>query len=287
MKKIYTAFFFAILLLINFSCDKNNDEELIPSYIQIDAIDVEGNLDINEGTLSHNITDAWVYVDNQLIGVFELPATIPVLNEGEVEVLVRAGIKLNGVSSTRVPYPFYKDKVINDVVLTRKEVTTLRPVVQYDENSIIPWRESFDDSDLRLAQQGDTTIFLTSTQDAFEGAASGRLAMSADSNMFFEATSDTGYVLPRNGQPVFLEMNFKTNHPITIGVYADNPATQYQRALVVLNSTTAWKKIYINLTTAVLNTPQATSYRVFFGTTKAADEEEVIFDIDNLKLIHY
>jgi hypothetical protein len=285
MKKIYLVSIVLISVLITVSCDKNNDD-LIPSYIQIDSVMVTGNLDINEGTLSHNITDAWVYVDNELIGTFELPATIPVLKEGGVDVLIKAGIKLNGVSSTRVPYPFYTDYEISNVTLTKKEITTLQPEVMYQEESIIPWREAFEDDDFRLKETGDTNAFLTPVQEAFEGSGSGRVVLDMPTAIY-EATSDTGYVLPRNGTPIFLEMNFKTNHPVTVGIYADNPAINNQQALVILNPTTTWKKIYINLTSTVLSTPSATSYRVFYGTTKSENEDTAVIDIDNLKLIHY
>ncbi len=285
MKKIYLGLVVLIPVLLTVSCDKNNDD-LIPSYIQIDSVMVTGNLDINEGTLSHNITDAWVYVDNELIGTFELPATIPVLKEGDVDVLIKAGIKLNGVSGTRVPYPFYTDYEISNVTLTKKEITPLQPEVMYQEESIIPWREPFEDNDFRLKETGDTSAFLTPVQEAFEGSGSGRVVLDMPTAIY-EATSDTGYVLPRNGTPIFLEMNFKTNHPVTVGIYADNPATNNQQALVILNPTTTWKKIYINLTSAVLSTPTATSYRIFYGTTKTENEKTAVIDIDNLKLIHY
>ncbi|HKK10423.1 MAG TPA: hypothetical protein VJ939_06270 [Bacteroidales bacterium] len=285
MKKIYVALFVTISVLLTVSCDKNNDD-LIPSYIRIDTVMVKGNPDINEGTLSHNITDAWVYIDDELIGTFELPATFPVLKEGEVDVVIKAGIKLNGVSSTRVPYPFYTDYVMNGVSLEKKEITTLIPEVTYQEESIIPWRESFEDNDFRLVEKGDTSVFLTPVQEAFEGSGSGRVIMDMPQGLY-EATSDTGYVLPRNGSPVFLEMNFKTNHPVTVGVYADNPAINNQKALVILNPTPFWKKIYINITSTVLSTPEATSYRIFYGTTKVESEETAVIDVDNLKLIHY
>lgn len=286
MRKTVIGFFILWVAFIHLSCEKDGNKQEIPSYIRIDSIQLEDNVNINEGTLSHNITDAWVYVNNQLIGTFELPATFPVLQEGEADIMVKAGIKMNGVASTRVPYPFFKEYRISGVTLVPEEVTTLQPVVSYDENSTIPWREAFGDSDFRLKSEGDTSMFHITGNDAFDAGGSGRIVLE-DSASFFEATSDTGYVLPRNGNPVFLEMNFKTNHSVTTGLYADNPATSQQKAIVVLNKTDTWKKIYINLTTTVINTPQATSYRVFFGTMRNPAGEKAVIDVDNIKIIHY
>src|SRR3954471_3898254 len=101
MKKIYfylTAFTGACLLAFS-GCNK---EEPIPVYVHIEKISLVANPDgfVNsvtgdEGSLSSKISDAWVYVDEQLVGCFELPVTFPVLAEGTHTVKIRAGIKVN------------------------------------------------------------------------------------------------------------------------------------------------------------------------------------------------
>ena len=55
-----------------------------------------------------NITDAWVTMDGINLGVFELPAQIPILDEGEHNFRISPGIKENGMSATRMIYPFYE-----------------------------------------------------------------------------------------------------------------------------------------------------------------------------------
>ncbi|MGM0567190.1 MAG: hypothetical protein ACQESX_10570 [Bacteroidota bacterium] len=280
--------FFSIILasLILSSCDKDDNSQEIPSYIRIDSIMLNTNPGVAEGALSHNITDAWVYVNNRLVGAFELPAVFPVLEEGDVEIMIKAGIKMNGVSETRIPYPFYSDYKTSGVTLTPGETTLVEPSVAYDDNSIFPWKESFDNEEIRVKIEGDTTIQRIYGDEAFDNNGSGRIVLE-DSATFFEITSDTGYVLPQNGEPSFLEMDFKTNRQITTGLYAENPASSNQNAIVVLNPTDEWKKIYINLTSRVLNTMNANTYRIFIGTTRNYDEEPLVFDFDNLKMVHY
>jgi len=51
-----------------------NPAEPIPSYIHIDKIDLTTDYS-SQGTSSNKITDAWIYVDNELIGAFEMPVT--------------------------------------------------------------------------------------------------------------------------------------------------------------------------------------------------------------------
>jgi len=50
-------------LLLLYSCNK---EEPIPAYIHIDKIDLKTNYSI-QGSNSHKIIDAWIYVDDQLL----------------------------------------------------------------------------------------------------------------------------------------------------------------------------------------------------------------------------
>jgi hypothetical protein len=71
-------FSFASLLIVS-SCELINPVEEIPSFIQIDSFVMEDNVLADEGSLSHDIRDAWVFIDDEMIGIYELPARIPIL----------------------------------------------------------------------------------------------------------------------------------------------------------------------------------------------------------------
>ena len=73
--------YFIILILI--SCNK---EEEIPSYIEINDFNLTSNSSFGENT--ENITDVWIYIDENLQGVYEIPVTFPVLNKG-LELICR------------------------------------------------------------------------------------------------------------------------------------------------------------------------------------------------------
>ena len=62
------------ILLFCFSCQKNDSND-IPTYIKINSIDFDGNE-------TAKITDAWVYINDNLQGVYELPAEFPFLESG-------------------------------------------------------------------------------------------------------------------------------------------------------------------------------------------------------------
>ena len=90
-----------LFLLILLSCEKV-DTNTIPGFIKINDISLNSNI-------STNITDAWVYIDDNLQGVYELPTNFPILEEGIHKLRIKAGIKDNGIGGTRIPYPFYSD----------------------------------------------------------------------------------------------------------------------------------------------------------------------------------
>ena len=94
--------YFIILIFILISCNK---EEEIPSYIGINDFNLTSNSSFGENT--ENITDVWIYIDENLQGVYEIPVTFPVLNKGLQNIRIKAGVKANGIASTRIQYPFY------------------------------------------------------------------------------------------------------------------------------------------------------------------------------------
>ena len=73
-----------------FSCNKFKGNQEIPSYIYIDTFSLMTNYQM-EGAATHNITDVWVYVDDNVQGCYELPATIPLLENGTHKLTLYAG----------------------------------------------------------------------------------------------------------------------------------------------------------------------------------------------------
>ena len=120
-------------LLFLFSCEVINTEEDIPSIITIESIEVD---EIH----SSKITDAWVYIDNEFQGVFPYPI-FPVLKTGQQEI-IEAGIKKNGISSSRENYPYFTSYVVNSELLENQN-TSFSPKVSYSLTSF-PYNENFE-----------------------------------------------------------------------------------------------------------------------------------------------
>jgi hypothetical protein len=281
----YSLFPLLFLLAIVFcsSCKKN---DLVPSYIHIEKITLNSTYEI-DGTNSSKITDAWVYVDDDLIGIYELPATFPVLSTGSHKISVRAGVKLNGIAMSRGYYPFF-ETYNTTIDLQKEEIDTISPVVTYFPNKI-QWKEDFEDAGISIVRysDSDTSIYKTTDPaDAFEGSFSGVANLDATRH-YMLCVSDSTLEIPQNQSPVFLEMNYKTNTYLTIGMYGKlSSGTTERIPTIVLNPTDEWKKIYINLTYTANYTVNTEGFKVFFEANKPDSLTSAKVLIDNIKLLY-
>ncbi|MEI6851980.1 MAG: hypothetical protein WCL06_04020 [Bacteroidota bacterium] len=281
----YSLFPLLFLLAIVFysSCKKN---DLVPSYIHIDKITLNSTYEI-DGTNSSKITDAWVYVDDDLIGIYELPATFPVLYTGSHKISVRAGVKLNGIAMSRGYYPFF-ETYNTTIDLQKEEIDTISPVVTYFPGKI-QWKEDFEDAGISIVRyvDSDTSIYKTTDPaDAFEGSFSGVANLDATRH-YMLCVSDSTLEIPQNQSPVFLEMNYKTNTYLTVGMYGKLASGTTERIpTIVLNPTNEWKKIYINLTYTANYTVNTNGFKVFFEANKPDSLTSAKVLIDNIKLLY-
>jgi hypothetical protein len=280
----------SLLLLISLSqtsCEKFSGDQEIPAYISIDSIYITTSY-TSQGTSSQNITDAWIYVDDYLIGAFQMPARVPVLFNGTHNVTVLPGIKKNGIASTRVSYQFYQPVTIK-TRLTPDSTTKLKVMkTVYQNSTSFVWLENFEGVAISLDTTKRSLAFIqrTPTDSPLtfkdEGLHSAMVVLdSADS--FFEAQSHDEYFLPY--APVYLEMNFNINTVLTVGVIVYGTTTLYQVPIINLNPTNnTWKKIYVDLSTS-LNSYPGLTYRVYMGAFKEETAEQNLLLFDNLKVL--
>jgi hypothetical protein len=286
---ILTIFFFAS------SCDKFKGDHEIPAYIQIDTFVLVKNPLIEEGTQTQNIKDIWVFVDDQTIGPFEIPALVPVLESGTHELTILPGILYNGMSGTRGPYPFMYPMIIEDYEFIIDSVKKITPVTSYRETTFFAWFEDFEDNYISLepTNQSDTTLLFQEHDpaDPNYGTASGIAHLNNDYPVLECATnvvSGEGIDLPTNGLPVFLEMDYNINHPLVVGLFAYEFGDQItQHPVVVVNPTNGeWKKIYINFSPTLSSFSQADFFNIFIRCDKVEGYVDPVIMIDNFKLIH-
>ena len=275
------------------ACEKGTDDE-IPSYISIDKIDLGTNTDIEGGEgsiISPNIKDAWVYVDNEFIGNFELPATIPILKSGTHTLRVDAGILINGINGLRAAYPFYTS-FNKQVELVKKETLkiTTDPKITYYKETKFAWKENFEGGISVDSISGSSTQMQKCTDPTivYEGDGCGAIYLDGD-HQIFQGVSNGKFVLPKGGNFIFLEINVRTDNELAIGIQAfDASGNGAQIAPVGINNTKGeWKKIYVNLTSYVSRYETAVNYKIFFGAVKDDALSTASIFLDNIKLVHF
>lgn len=282
---IYPFFF---LLFTVVSCEIINPAEKIPAYIAIDKISLES--DGTFGTSSAMITEAWVNIDGNPIGTFELPVTFPVLDIGKHSILIRAGIKPNGIAAKRKIYPFFTRYQV-DTVLTPDETMKLVPKVSYVPETKILLNETFENSGFLFdtVAGSDVALVKVSGDRAFEGDNSGAVIVPAGKKIF-KCKSSGSFSIPSNSQPVYLEMDYKNNMEFVIGIYVNiSDKSELYQSFYHVNPSGTWNKVYVELTDMVYANLTYSSFNIFIGFEKkdqAGDATAEIY-IDNLKLLNF
>jgi hypothetical protein len=281
------------LMAIASSCDKFKGDQEIPAYIQIDTFVLVKNPLIEEGTQTQNITDVWVFVDDQTIGAFEIPAMVPVLESGTHKLTILPGVLYSGMSGTRGPYPFMKPVIIEDFEFIADSVMKYTPVTKYRETTFFAWYEDFEDNHISLEPtvKSDTILnFMEySPADPDFGNASGIAYLNNDFPILECATNVTSgerIELPGNGVPVFLEMDYNINHPLVVGLYIYGSQITQHPVVVINPSDGKWKKIYINLSSVISGFTDADFFNVFIRSDKVEGYDDPVIMVDNFKLLH-
>jgi hypothetical protein len=288
MKRLFPVFIISCFLLFLFeACKKLNPDEPVPAYIHIERIDLKTNY-LQQGSSSAKISDAWVYIDEQLIGCFELPVTFPVLYDGTHQIKVRAGIKVNGIAATRAPYPFY-EIFVQTVELRKNTRLNLNPVVSYASFTKFNFMENFDGVGIILAPgpagTADTLKQTFTKKDVFEGNGSGYTHLKKN-QLNFQCVSNTSYVLPKAGSPIFLEFDYKCNHNFAAGIYAHTNTNSTETPVIGMNPTENWNKMYVYLTPTISGAGNATDFNIFFSMYNQEAADSVWLLIDNIKLVY-
>ena len=265
----------------------------MPAYLKIDTVFVQTYYP-EEGSSSSNITDVWVYVNDNIIGVYELPAILPVLAEGENKLEIRPGIKLNGISSTRVPYPFYEPILFSNFNFVPDSVHHLEKLsTKYYSNLIFAWLEDFEGSSISFDENpaSDTVIEKTSPRNSPEAFLSPNSQYSGviyltEPRPIYSGASYLSFAMPKQGSPTVLELDYKINNYLNTGLLIRDPGGYIKVPLIILNHSSDWNKIYINLGPNLSLHPQASEFRVYFEAGLDYDRTTSEIYLDNIKVIH-
>ena len=245
----------------------------------------------DQGTSSNNINEVWVYTETDVLGVFPLPASIPYITDANVDVselVIQAGIKVNGISATRKPYPFYKAMEL-EIEHIPGGSQTVAFQSNYIESAQIILAEDFESAN-RFQANNTSTAEVVRTVDpdlVFEGNASGLIVLSPEQSQVTSTTQEQLYNLPQSG-PIYLEFNYRCDNTFAVGLEAIGGGNPQRTPIIVLNPTgDEWKKMYLDLGPLVFSTPSAFGYELTLDAILDIGEASGYVVVDNFKLVYY
>jgi hypothetical protein len=294
MKQLFAActkiFAGAILLGSVAGCRVLDPAEDIPSYIHIDSMSLSVTSS-SLGSATSDISDAWIFMDGKLIGAFELPCTVPILAEGVHTFSIRGGVRMNGLASTRAIYPKW-DNWEGPVTLVRGEKATVNPVLTYVPGVDLAWLCNFEGVGVNFDHDVNSTARLIRDSvpniDVYEGTYSGFVRINSNDSAFFLGFSaGLGYLMPATID-TWLEFDYKSDVPFTVGIMqAANHANYVD--WVVVQPSSVWNKIYIRLNDPIAEahqifaqTPSEIPYQIYFGASASSTGK---IYLDNIKLL--
>lgn len=276
MPRFFTLFICSFLFFT--SCSLFDREEPVPAYIHIEKIKSSNIAD------PHPFTDAWIYLDNRFMGVYEVPATFPLLAEGHHTITVKPGIKVNGISSSRDVYPFMV-KYDTSFTLVPEKQYELRPKTSYKSGLTTAWYENFESitHDILRTSRSDTSMrFVDSTANS--GVRCGAVFLDEVRNNF-DAYSGQTMNLPLK-VPVFLEMSYKNTNTFSVGLYFYQNGQLQVESIVIIYASAAWKKIYIDLSTTINKTTDDTQFKFALAAVLNQGLTSGYILVDDLRIIY-
>ena len=264
------------LLVFGMGCNIINPVEKTPTYIHIDSFQFVA--DPTMGTASQKITNVRVNFDNQTIGIFDLPANVPILMDKPGMLSLTPGVTYSGLNDIQVSYPFFRTDTMTLNPTQGQSITVAPKTMYYDASSFSNnLQETFDGSNSFVNMSGDTNIVIE-TVDVFEGTGSGKLFL--DDGDVVEIIMNESFDAP---QEAFIELNYKCNIPFYVGLQSENGGEFYGQYLYGYKPINTWNKVYIALNEFIGSYPNR-AYRLIIKATPENSNGGYVL-LDNIKIL--
>lgn len=263
------------------------DEVLVPSFIKVDSFYIDSTSYDSVGTTDSRVEYAWMYINNNLQGVYKLPFLVPVQNYGEVNIELRPGIpQLQVIGGTGATvYPFYK-YWSGKAILNMNDTTVLKPNISYKNGLLLQYKDDFEMiiSPSNLFQKyGSEGIFqyLNNSNLAYEGQGYGELLLLDGETECLMANAQL-WDVPKTRPAYYIEMNYQCNTPFVVGIQTAEQTIE----VVTYYKTDEWKKVYLDITSQVKGLSGA-GLRFYIKIKRGENETGVkTVLIDNFKLLY-
>jgi hypothetical protein len=276
----------ALLVLPAAGCSVIDPAERTPTYVHIDSIAFVNSPVI--GSASQKIGHAYLYYNNQSLGAYDLPCTVPVLTEeggGTLQVL--PGVDLNGLGGYTVPYPFFQADTLR-IGHAPGGVLPVAPKTYYNSVARLIWSDAFDGNTQFRYYTGENpedSLRITSQPgEVFEGSGSGHLRLAPGASTSESATPYTVSIPLVPTSDSYIEINYRGTATLAVGIVTASAA---KPEYFLFRPRAGWNKVYIQTRTFVAQ-HSGGNYNILLaarqpeGSTAGGDVY-----VDNLKVISY
>ncbi|MBK9734614.1 MAG: hypothetical protein IPO92_06465 [Saprospiraceae bacterium] len=270
------------------SCSLTDNEMPVPAFISITEVKVKAPKGPEFDT--HKITDIWVFVDGQIIGIFPMPADripLELVGNNDVELMFLAGIRNNGMNDTPVFYPFYQ--TIKKVISPKaNQIIEMALEFEYVSTALIPLNESFEiGNQLSYDMDNNVMTYLTiNNENASLGKNSG-LASLTGNQTFFEVGTESAVRETQNARgSSYIEFDYKGEGEISVGIAKTRNGFTQKEYLLFVPGKSEWNKIYVDATDK-LSPRDYDEYRIILGFRKTGSSAVSKIYIDNVKHVHF
>lgn len=278
---------FLITVLAGTGCNLVNPAENTPTYLHVDSFSFVTNDYVKEGSGSQKITSAWVFCNNQSVGVFEVPFTVPVIMDGPGQIQVIPGISISGLSY-ETQYPFFTSSSFTTDAKPGG-IVSYTPKISYVPTAKFQWKENFELGNSFLETNSDdptdtSIVQVTSPDKVFEGGASGYIYLDAAhptseniSNISFPVTQGQAYV----------EINYKAGTSFQVGAQTLSNGIIVYEYIAGVKAKENWNKLYIDLSAFTSKYTQAKDFRLMIKATLDDGLSSGYVLVDNIKVISF
>ncbi|MCP9234597.1 hypothetical protein [Lewinella sp. JB7] len=261
------------------------DLETAPALIVVEGFELK--TEENEGAATADITEVWAFAGEDFIGVFPLPARIPLLRVGPTELRLEAGVRQDGRSVTPEIYPFYAPvRRTLDAVSGRTQNLGTLPI-RYRDDAVFGFIEDFEAGRPRTFTDvvaGDGGL-VPQTEVVRSGGTAGAVEL-RDSNRLVEiATAQTFTGLGTVPINVWLEVDYRSDAPAVFGVIGQRNGIGVRVFDPGFLPRAEWTKIYFNLG-PVIGSADLDELRVAISTLLDDARDRGTVYLDNLKLLY-
>jgi hypothetical protein len=283
MNRIYSALLLWIVCMQS-GCTFLDDAAPVPMFLNLSAPKVIGS----QGMETHNITEAWVFQDNEIIGVFPIPAKVPIVStRANAEIKILAGVKDNGMVDFPVLYPFYKE-IIQTVVFTPGTELSIPLEFTYIANKKLPIDEGFEGTNIFTLdddQNLESKLQLSNVNPSV-GQSCGMVNLDGVANYIGVISSTEIKASEVSRGASYLELDYRGEGEIAVGV-TKVVGNKFKNDFVLfIPGKEKWNRIYINLTQA-LQSKDYDSYRIVIGFRKNIQNPTAEMYVDNIKHVHF